>query len=371
MDDKLRVVHVLEELRLSGAERMLLIAAPRFAQQGIETHILSSGTQEGVAANQFRELGVVVHHLPFTKRLSFFSALASLFRRESFDAVHVHMEQASWWVILTALLGARIPVVRTVHNSFPFTGSLRIRRALQRRSLQRLGVIHVAPGASVAENERRRFGNDCRVISNWFDPDAFPNIHSEDRARARAHFGICSGEIAIASIGNCGEAKGHSVLLGALHLLARRGVNLLYLHAGAEDAKQSERALARDLGLDGVARFLGPLEEVPQLLAASDVFVMPSSYEGSSVAALEALASGVQVVFTDVPGLKDHRSLFPEIEWAAADEESLAFAIGQAVDKAPGHRDHTGVKQRARARTLFGPERGVSAYSALYRQLAN
>jgi colanic acid/amylovoran biosynthesis glycosyltransferase len=124
------------------------------------------------------------------------------------------------------------------------------------------------------------------------------------RSDARSDDGV----IRILSAGRLHWVKGYRYALQAVHLLRQRGHPVLYTIAGGEDGGGDEvRFTIRDLGLDGVVTVAGHLGQ-PALraaLAETDIFLLSSVSEGVSVATMQAMASGVPVVVTDVGGMRD------------------------------------------------------------------
>ncbi|MDX6245545.1 MAG: hypothetical protein QOE76_3268, partial [Frankiales bacterium] len=188
--DTLRVLHVLGELRASGAETMLKGSLPVMAAAGVEVSVVSTGKDVGEFGSVLQDLGVQVHHLPFRARPMFLLQLVKLARKH--DVVHLHTERASFW-LGASVRAASVPVIRTVHNTFLFTGKLKMVRGTQRRVLRRLGVTFVAIGRDVADNERDRFGVPTVLVPNWAESRFFDNRERSPDARHPL----------IVSVGNC------------------------------------------------------------------------------------------------------------------------------------------------------------------------
>lgn len=362
----LRVLHVLGEIKPSGAEVMLLGALPRFRSAGVEPALLATGTVKGEFAARFEGAGCEVLHLPFRPAPAYFWRVVRLLRDPRWNVIHLHTERANFYFGLAALATGKI-VIRTVHNVFSFEGALRRRRALQRRALEALGLRHVAIGPSVLANETSRFGIKPEVVDNWFDEAAFTLPTADERLEARRAFGVEPDRFVIASVGNCSDVKNHKSLLHALAEIppARRP---MYLHAGIEEPGAPERQLATELGLDDDVRFLGAVGDVPHVLHAADAFVMPSHYEGFGVAAVEALATGLPAVFADVPGLCDFKTRFADIAYCEPTMESIATALQRLMDLPGAKRARIARSQSESARKYYGTERGVLEYVRLYRK---
>lgn len=368
---RLKVLHVLAEIKPSGAEMMLLTALQRFRESGIDMILLATGENKGSIAGRFEAAGCEVLHFPFSYSISYFYRIWKLFLSARWDVIHLHTERANFYFGLMAVL-ARKPVLRTVHNVFSFKGLLRWRRGLQRRLLEWLGLRHVAIGPSVLENETTRFGIKPALVLNWYDDDRFRPMSDEQREKERCLLGVdLDRQLVVVSVGNCSDIKNHKSILNALALI-HPSERPLYLHAGLEDSENSERLLAQELGLnlESEVRFLGAVSDIPRLLCVADVYVMPSLFEGMSIASIEALASGVLLLLSDVPGLRDLRENYKGIIYCDPSPESIAASLRQLVHMSPEQRRLAVEGQAASARQRFGIGQGVRGYTELYRGIA-
>ncbi len=363
----LRVLHVLNELKPSGAETMLKAAAPHFRARGIECHILGTGIQKGCYAAELQNAGYRIHHLSFGRSALFFLKLFMFLRREQFDLVHFHAEGANFWSVLTALVVGQHRLIRTVHSNFRFDGYLRQRRAVQRRLLSWLGVRYVSISPSVADNERRRYGIGTTLISNWYDSGHFRPPSDSERVAARRHFGFDDNDLVMVTVGNCSRIKNHGDAFEAVKLIPQE-LRPKYLHVGAEEPGHPERELATKLGVSGNVQFVGAQKDVRGALWASDVYVMPSLYEGFGIAALEAISVGLPAILYDSPGLRDLQESFPDLTLAMNPGE-LADALLALAKNTRQRRKEIADKNYELARSRFGVDVGVERYWKLYQEV--
>jgi glycosyltransferase involved in cell wall biosynthesis len=355
------VLHILGPVRRSGAEMMLLNAATALRAAGAAPGILSLGsTVESTFATAFSDAGYEVR---FTDGVGAMRLVPLLFREVRHfrpGCVHVHAESRSLLTSLVPrLLGVR--VVRTVHNSFQFSGALRQRKRLERWLQRGLGVRFITIAPSVSRNERERFGNHSQEILNWYADDWFRMPTAEEREVAREAFGVRAEDRVLAIVGNCSWVKRHELLLEAL---SHAGGDIVVLHAGAGDATSDEKEIAAERGLGSRLRFLPPEVDVREVFFAADLYVMTSRYEGLSLAAIEASATGLQLVVVDVQGLRDLVQWFPDIRIAPPEARALAEELAAA-----NWTDRMGaaaVARAASARANFGMERGVAEYCSAY-----
>jgi glycosyltransferase involved in cell wall biosynthesis len=364
----MRVLHVLNELRPSGAESMLRLAAPYWQAAGCEPEVLSLGDDVGPYAAALGEAGMLIHHIPIRPVAPFLLQYSHLLRRGSYDIVHVHTERANFVLMVVASLFAGKRVIRTIHSVFGFRGKLQLERRIQRRILRYVGATHVAVSRSVRDAETRNFGNRTITIPNTYDDHRFRPPTPAERQIARQNLGIDGEEFVAAMVGNCGWVKNHDSVIRALSLPEMPTIRVL--HAGFDaDLEPGERELAERLGVANHVDFLGFVDDIPGLLHAADCFVMPSHYEGFGVAAAEAMACGLVPLLADVPGLWDFREDVPGIRWAQPQAASLGKALAQIARLSPDERLAGAAEASKAVATKFGLEKHSTSYLELYESV--
>ena len=167
----LSVLHVLGELRPSGAEVMLKLAAPLWIIKGVELHVLALGENLGPYATQLRQAGFSVHHLPMERGIKLIYGLWHYWKSlQAINPVIVHVHQESLSLFMTLLAcSSGCGIFRTIHNNFGFSGFLRLQKTTERYLCRMMGCKHIAISHSVQENEKTRFLNPSELIWNWFD----------------------------------------------------------------------------------------------------------------------------------------------------------------------------------------------------------
>ncbi|MBC6988803.1 glycosyltransferase [Hymenobacter sp. BT491] len=301
-------MHVLHALRFSGAEVMLRLAAPTVNAQGYEQHMLADGSEVGDYADTLAAAGFRVHHRPFKNySIGHLWQLYRFLRQQKFTVVHNHTEQNFFWYLLVARLAGVPHLVSTVHNAFAFKGQVRMRRGLYRWIARQLGARFTAIGPSVAQVEEITYHNPTTLVPNWLDESYFvPARNAEERTAARRHYQVPDGTVVLISVGGCSAIKNHGAILEALAALRPKVSSpLLYLHVGEGQTHLAEQKQAQELGLSDIVRFVGQLHDVRTALLASDIYVMPSMFEGLSISLLEALSCGMAAAVYDNYGLRD------------------------------------------------------------------
>ena len=159
--------------------------------------------------------------------------------------------------------------------------------------------------------------------------------------------------------------KNHRTLIAALARLRRRHPRARLALVGTGPEEAAIRARVARLGLTRAVDFLGDRRDVPALMAAADVVVLPSDFEGLPLVVLESMALGTPVVATRIGGVVE--ALGPEHPWLVApgDARALAAALSDALDNG-AQRVKTGLAQRARFDDFYTATRMGGDTARLY-----
>jgi glycosyltransferase involved in cell wall biosynthesis len=286
----------------------------------------------------------------------------------------VHTHQTVGRYVYPACWAARQKIiVHTVHNIA--TGEIHSRfwRRFQGWAYRR-GVLPV----SIAQEVTRTFVQEYGRAPTLEIPNAIPTErYAPDPARRaawRSQHAVPRDALVFTCVAGLRPQKNHRLLLQAFAQAAPQLPDALLLLVGPPDRldpayAESLKSLAQELGLGQRVRFLGSRADVPDILRASDVFVLSSDYEGNPLSVLEAMAAGLPVISTavgGVPELVQHGAtglLVP-----AGDACSLAEAIAQ-LGCDPARRAAMGNAARQTARERFDVRVMSLAYARLYQQL--
>jgi glycosyltransferase involved in cell wall biosynthesis len=350
------VIHLMPSFGVGGAEQVVLGLASGALRQGYEVSVIGM-LQDGALRSVFRERGIRTRLLsrrdPFG--VSTVLDLVRIFRIERPDIVHTHLFGADAWGRLAAFL-ARVPVVvSTEHNINPSYGMVKrfVNRLFSRWTDTIVAVSDAVKRVSVEQDHIP--SEKFRVIPNGIDLE---------RLVMRGGHGFHDVPRLI-TVGRLYPQKDQATLLKALALVKRPWMLTV---VGDGPLGGELRSLADRLGIASRIKWLGTRNDVPELLAGSDLFCFPSQWEGLGNAALEAAAAGVPVVLSDIPPLReafeksDATFVMPQDVpgWARAIEDALADpapVVARALRAAPRIRANASLDQM------------VTSYLALYRSL--
>jgi len=302
----MKAAHILNKIEYSGAENMLYQASAVFKENGIETTLVASEKGIGKFEQSMRKAGYSIANVGGDSKIDFFKKFYQYFKANKFDVVHIHTEKLYFWKVLLLRLSGHKNIVRTFHNCWTFSGPVRTKRIIHRRLARMMGARHHAIGDAVMENEKNMFRNNCYQINNWIltNPALIGNGEAIKKAK-RAELGIAEDSFVIISVGGCSNVKNHGYILDLVKILAEQGRNITYLHAGTGTDEEVEKVKAQEIGIGSKVIFTGNRGDVPELLVCSDVYLMPSLFEGLSIALLEAMYYNGLVIVNDAPGLSN------------------------------------------------------------------
>ena len=352
-----------------GGERYLELLCDRLDRA--RYRVLLICPEPGPFVGRMKEHGVethLVHLAPLFNPLALWR-LTRLLARERVTILQTHGARANFYGRVAGRLAGVPVIVSTVHNSLKDYEVRSLRRWLY-TFLLRLTLPLVHRIICVSDANRRDLIDECpaaeaktQTVYNGVDLSAFPS--QPDRQKVRQEFGITQGPVLV-TIARLTEQKGHRYLLQALPSLIETWPQLCCLFVGEGELHDALHRMAIDLGVERVCRFVGVREDIADILAAADLFVLPSLSEGFPFVLLEALAMGCPVVASRVNGvpelIEDHKTglLVPPRNPLA-----LAKAIRDVLSD-PTAASRMGVKGRALVQERFTVDRMVANTTAIF-----
>jgi sugar transferase (PEP-CTERM/EpsH1 system associated) len=371
---RLRVLHVIDRLGVGGAEVGILKVVEGLSGECFEHRICTiRGFDENFARSQGFEGRIYVAGRSNSGFQFLLGRLARIMREFRPDIVHSRN-----WGAIEAMPAARlcgVPVA--IHSEHGYEVNMLDGLPTRRRVFRRFAYTAADAIFTVSEQLRSYHARQAwlpveriRVLPNGVDTDRFARRPGESPA-ARRRLGVSDGSLIIGAVGRLVPIKDHATLLQAADILISRGmpVYVLLVGAGPELAKHQE-FVAASPRLAGRVIFAGAVSDVPAMLNAMDVFVLPSLSEGMSNTLLEAMASGLPAVATRVGGnpelLEEERSGW---FFRPGDVAALA-AILERLGRDANLRQEFGEAARRRAVEHFSLEGMIARYRNLYVELA-
>jgi glycosyltransferase involved in cell wall biosynthesis len=258
----------------------------------------------------YDQAGLKTFYLTRKRRLKMFSLptvikLARILKEEKVDVLHCHRHQASVYGATAAkLAGGRTAVITHVHG---LNRAKRFRRKLVYKIISPLISKYLTVGEAVRRDVIENFpgsrSEDVISTGNSIDTKRFDI--GVDRPTARREVGIESDKYLFGTVGRFAPTKGYEYLIEAFAKVRESIVGASLVFVGDGDEMERIKEMADELGVGDDVIYLGRRsdKEVPVILRCFDCFVLPSVAEGIPCSVLEAMASRVPVVATNVGGV--------------------------------------------------------------------
>ena len=377
-----KVVFVINSLGRGGSERSLAEMLPLFAEAGVAPVVVSlKHMEEGVQQEVVRQ-GIDVRILPGSA-LEQTRALRRILVAGRPALLHTTLFAANL-IGRFAAVGTAVPVLTSLVNTSyapvrlrdpnitPW--KLRLVQAADALTAPLTDHFHAVTQAvkEAGVRDLRIAPRRITVVERGRDPEWLGRPSAERRRAVRARLGLGDEDEVLLNLGRQDYQKGQRYLLEAFERLAseRPRLNLLVAGRPGGATGELERRLGRMAHADRV-RFLGHRGDIADLLAAADVFVFSSLFEGIGGACIEAMALGLPVVCADLPGMREvvedgESGLLVEPASAAA----LAEATG-AILEDPERAAAMGQRGREIFERCFTLERSAERMVALFRHVAD
>ena len=385
------VMQVVRNLEIGGGQEVVRTLALNLTENGVKTIVCAF--EDGPLRKDIEFEGIPVILLP--ERTASILALPSFLRELSTirNSLLELVNQYNINVIQTHLLRVlNIPIMslmRVKPNLMVFWTFQNARFSLREDHLQRnkwvlkpkrwvykmlyLNAASRVSGYIAVSHEVKQallgeigsIGDRITVIFNSVD---IRRYHlNADKKNVREDLGIDQQATIISVVATFKVQKGHRFLIEAASSLVKRFPDLQILLIGDGELRNELENQTKDLGLVNHIQFLGTRHDIPKLLAASDMFVLPSLWEGLPMALVEAMASGLPIVATDVSGSK--QAILPGktgILVPPGNVEDLENAIIHLL-KNPEIGKQMGAAARLRADEEFSAAKQAQDHIALYR----
>jgi len=366
----IRLLHLLNTLEDASINRFVLNLAQGLDQKRYQLHIgcLYEG---GPLADELTRAGasVVNFEMQGYRDLGVVSRVYRYIRCHDVQVVHTHILRADLVGWLTSRLAGSHYLFATKHNLGYAAGQEKraVRNLLYYVSLYMPDVI-----ITVSDRLRQRLVclpglSDGRVFTIQYGIDAGHYFMPEARSACRRELGASDEIDLIGYLGRLVAGKGLETLIQAMPAILQMHPQARLLLAGEGPLRSSLVKLAYDTGIAPAVFFTGFRADVPRLLAALDLVVLPSLTEGLPLSLLEAMAAGKPVVATPVGGVVE--LIEDEVTGLLvppSDPAVLAMAILRLLeDKKLARR--VGLQARFQTASRFSLQRMVQAYDAVYQ----
>lgn len=385
------VMQVVSNLDVGGAQEVVRTLAEHLAEGGCGAVVCTF--KDGPLRQQIERLGIPVEVLP-DRRYSVMAfpfyvadmlrlrrALVEVVKRHHVNVIQTHLLRSLDFLVLTLRHRRHLLVFWTIQNAnftlredhLPRYKWLLGPKRLAYRLLYRLAARWVNGFIAVSDDVKTAIlesigpvQDKITVICNSVDVRRYQQ--PVDKARIRRQLGLAESARVIAVVATFKKQKGHCYLIEAASSIVSQFPDLHILFIGDGDLREELQARTRAFGLDGHIHFLGSRNDVPDLLPASDYFVLPSLWEGLPMALVEAMASGLPVIATEVSGTQQvmvpgETGLLVPPGNVRQLQQAIIYLLSE-----PERARAMGAAARQRVEAFFGAKKQAADHIALYRR---
>lgn len=334
----IRVLQVLSGLHLGGVQSVVMNYYRFIDKSAVQFDFAVMDKEKGCLEDEAVKLGAHIYRLPDIKgeRKKFEAELKNILRAHpEITIVHAHLNFLNYYVLRAAKQAGIKRRISHSHHAYKTKSVLVFMGRIALREL--IGGVATdmwacSKKAGVWLYGKKNIGKrNFRLIYNAIDIEKYSNALS-NRKRVRKELNLFNEKILV-HIGRLSRDKNQTFLLTVLDLLKMKNINVKLLLIGGGQEEGCLREQTEDLGITDKVIFTGWIQNVCDYLAAGDVFVFPSLFEGLGVVVLEAQASGLPcIVSKAVP----EEAIFDKgnhsVEYAELDAETWADRICQISD---------------------------------------
>lgn len=372
----MHVLHIIDSLSLGGAEYGVVVNLVNYLDSShFHCSILSLSFVEPQIERKVKST-ISVFCIPKYKRKLYpvIREIDLLVKKNAITIIHTHNWATYFFGFCAALLNPAIKLIHTEHGRDEAQMVLPLKRFV----LQKLFLLRTEKLVAVSKDiessllaKWRAPRKKTMVVENGVDTNRF-NPERYDRQMLRAHLGITEDVVVLGTVSVLREVKNHPLLLQAMRLLLLEGRNLNLIVVG--DDPQGKRMgilqqQAEQLGIQHKVFFLGARTDTPELMACMDIYVNMSFFEGMSITVLEAMASALPVIASNVGGNPELvEDGLTGVLFTSNDESELAKGIRSLLNK-PDMMKTLGFNGRRKIIARYSLDRVAQQYAALYRPI--
>ncbi len=370
MKKKTKILYVNFSLGVGGIETLILELCKRLNRQDYMPEVCAFEAN-GSLEREFKQIGVSVHIIEKKKNTdwSLPLRLSRLVKEQDVDIVHTHNPNPWLYGGIAARLANR-PIVHTEHTTADYFGYHSRRWMKIEWLLSKFTNRITTVAGSVSRFMIEKQGIDGRKIEVVYNGIKTEDYDLQiDVLQKKHELGLSESDLIVGNVARFFPNKDHRCLLRAFKLVVDKKNCAKLLLVGDGPLKNELKETVTELNLSENVIFLGNRRDVPELLQIFDLFALSSLREGLPIVLLEAMASELAVVATDVDG---NSELVVQNETGILVSASEPAALAQAMLRLLENRSvakDMARKGRARVRELFTFEGMVKKYENIYERL--
>lgn len=298
---KIKIMHIVTTLNVGGLE-ILVLNLMRFINRDIFEPYICSLTPNGALESEFSNLGVPVYTVNKKDRvdISLTTKLIKLFRSKKVNIVHTHNITPFLYSAFGTKFFNKISLIHTVHSNVKQNNK---RLLIAEKFLASFAYKIIADCDKVKDFLNNQQGiTSKKVVTIYNGIDIRLYDQPIDVRKKHEQIGLSENDYIITCVANLIPVKNHKMLIHSFRQVVDAIPNTKLLLVGSGICQSELENLSKELGIFDKTIFLGRRWDVPEILKITDVFALSSLSEGLPLSVIEASASGIPVVVTDVGG---------------------------------------------------------------------
>ena len=392
METALRVMQVVSDLDVGGAQEVVRTLAENLSELGCVAVVCTF--RDGPLRSEIEQLGIPVEILPdrahsivafprfLAETIQLRQELARIVRKYQIDVIQTHLLRSMDFLVLSLRSNRGPKIFWTFQNALFDLREEHLSenkwlfkpKRLSHHLLYQLGSHWVDGMVAVSDDVKKSIletmngipADKISVIPNSVDVSRYGQKTNRQAFRKKLGFG--ETDHLMSMVATFKRQKGHIYLLEAAAELIPRFRDLHILLLGDGELRDEMQAMTQALNLEDNIHFLGTRSDVPEILAASDSFILPSLWEGLPMALVEAMASGLPIIATDVSGTRqvmvpgETGFLIPP-----GDPQEIIQAVTLLLTE-PEYSEIMGTNARQRVMELWNAEKQARDIINLFQQ---
>lgn len=353
----IKILHIINSLNVGGAENLLLNSISHYQKKGHEVKILVLSNNIKLNISKHKD---VIEYVKTNnpKSLKSFIAALKFLKENEYDIIHAHLFPTIYYCSIIKKMGIiKVPLIITEHNTHNKRRYIKLLKPIEKFVYKSFDVV-----ICISEGTKSNLGdwierdNKMEVVYNGIDLDKFsydrPKFNYDSRS-----------DINLIMVASFSQQKDQITLIRSLQMLPEK----FKLHF-AGNGPQLERAkdLAKDLGISNRIFFLGNRKDIPDLLKSMDIFILSSNWEGFGLVTVEAMASGLPVVASNITGLSEVVMGYGKL-FEKGNEKELSEMIFEIAKNSELYKELS--KKSVERAKCFSMNRMVNEYINIYEYL--